>query len=382
MIINYSELINLPIGSLSERKKIGEIQDFVIDKENLLVLGILVKTSNSFFSKPKAILSMDILDIDKNGVTAKSEECLLNPKENIKIKIVLDNREKIIGLAAYIKDGDKIGKIIDYEYTTAKGVKIDGRVYYPPDFNPEKKYPMIVYYYSGTFPTIRDFGGRYPKHYWAANGYIVYVLQPSGAVGYGQDFSSAHVNNWGITVADEIIESVKSFVATNKFVDPKKVGCIGASYGGFMTMLLLTKTNIFSAAISHAGISSIASYWGEGYWGYSYSAVASENSFPWNNRDLYVNQSPLFNADNIHTPLLLLHGTNDKNVPTGESIQLYTALKILGRPVELIEVEGEDHHITDVKKRLIWSKTIVAWFDKYLKDQNDWWNYLYPETNY
>jgi dipeptidyl aminopeptidase/acylaminoacyl peptidase len=180
-------------------------------------------------------------------------------------------------------------------------------------------------------------------------------------------------------VADEIIDGVKKFLAAHPFVDFRRVGCIGASYGGFMTELLLTKTNIFAAAVSHAGISDIASYWGEGYWGYSYSAVATADSFPWNRRDIYVNQSPIYSADKITTPLLLLHGSSDTNVPPGESLQLYTALKLLGREVELVEVLGQNHHILNYGKRLVWQKTILSWFDRWLKGQPEWWNDLYPQ---
>lgn len=275
----------------------------------------------------------------------------------------------------------KFGKTEDWNFNTETGITIEGRVYYPPDFNPEKKYPLIVYYYGGTSPTDRTFRGRYPKNLFAAMGYVVYVLQPSGATGYGQEFSAMHVNNWGVTVADEIILGTTLFLKEHPFADPKSVGCLGASYGGFMTMLLTTRTDIFSAAISHAGISSISSYWGEGFWGYSYSSVASANSFPWNNRELYIEQSPLFHADKVTTPLLLLHGDDDTNVPPGESIQMYTALKLLGKEVELVEVEGQNHHITDYKKRILWQKTIFAWFDKWLKGESSWWDALYPEKN-
>ncbi|MCF8365142.1 MAG: S9 family peptidase [Bacteroidales bacterium] len=273
------------------------------------------------------------------------------------------------------------GKTEEWNFINKNGVEIEGRIYYPPDFDKDKKYPLIVYYYAGTSPTERSFGGRYPKNIFAAQGYVVYNLQPSGAIGYGQDFSAAHVNNWGISVADEIIDGTKLFLNDHAFIDQEKIGCIGASYGGFMTMLLQTRTDIFAAAISHAGISSIASYWGEGYWGYLYSSVASANSFPWNNKKLYVDQSALFNADKINTPLLLLHGDADTNVPPGESIQLYTALKLLGKPVELIEIKGQNHQIVDYKKRIEWQNTIFAWFDKWLKDQPQWWNDLYPDRN-
>ena len=273
------------------------------------------------------------------------------------------------------------GETETWTFQNKDGITIDGSVYFPPDFDKNKKYPLIVYYYGGTSPTEQSFGGRYPRNIFAAQGYVVYNLQPSGATGYGQDFSAAHVNNWGITVADEIIMGTRLFYRTHSYVDSTKIGCIGASYGGFMTMLLQTRTNIFAAAISHAGISSISSYWGEGYWGYLYNSVAAANSYPWNNPKLYVEQSALFHADKITTPLLLLHGKNDTNVPPGESIQLYTALKLLGKTVELIEVEGQDHHILDYKKRIQWQKTIFSWFDKWLKNQPEWWNELYPERN-
>ncbi len=271
----------------------------------------------------------------------------------------------------------RFGGIQPWTFKNAEGTDIDGHVYYPTHFDPTKTYPVIVYYYAGTTPVSRDFGGRYPKEVWAANGYIVYVPQPSGAIGYGQEFSAAHVNNWGITVADEIIKGTKEFLDAHPFADKSNVGAIGASYGGFMTMLLQTRTDIYAAAISHAGISNITSYWGEGYWGYSYSSIATAESFPWNRRDIYVDQSPIFFADKVTTPILLLHGASDTNVPLGESWQFYTALKLLGKDVELIEVADQDHHILNHPKRIKWSETILAWFDKHLKDQPEWWEEMY-----
>ena len=276
----------------------------------------------------------------------------------------------------------EFGETRNWDFETSTNVNVKGRYYLPPNFDPENKYPVIVYYYAGTTPVGRTFGGRYPFNLWAGNGYVVYVLQPSGAIGFGQEFSAAHVNNWGITVADEIIESTKAFLEAHPFTDPDRVGCAGASYGGFMTMLLMTRTDMFATAISHAGISSISSYWGEGFWGYAYSAEATAESFPWNNPEIYVGQSPLFHADKINTPLLLISGDSDTNVPPGESIQLYTALKILGRPVELVLVKGENHHIATYNRRIEWHNTIMAWWDKYLKDQPQWWNDLYPKKNF
>lgn len=269
------------------------------------------------------------------------------------------------------------GEVKSWTFTNDQGREIDGRVYYPPHFDPDKKYPAIVYYYGGTSPVTREFGGRYPKNLFAAQGYVIYVLQPSGATGYGQAFAALHVNDWGNLAAGDIIGGTKKFLEAHPFVDKDRVGCIGASYGGFMTMSLLTRTDIFAAGISHAGISALSSYWGEGFWGYLYSSVATANSFPWNRRDIYVDQSPLFNADKVNTPLLLLHGDSDTNVPPGESDQFYVALKLLGKEVEYVEVTGQNHWILDYKKRIVWQQTIFAWFDKWLKDQPQWWEDLY-----
>ena len=271
----------------------------------------------------------------------------------------------------------QLGECRDWNFINSKGDTIYGRYYLPPHFDASKKYPMIVNYYGGCSPTERNFESRYPHHAYAALGYVVYVVQPSGASGFGQEFGSRHVNTAGEGPAQDIIEGTKKFCEEHSFVNAKKIGCIGASYGGFMTQYLQTKTDIFAAAISHAGISDHTSYWGEGYWGYSYSEVSMANSYPWTRKDLYVDRSPLFNADKIHTPLLFVHGDADMNVPVGESIQMYTALKLLGRETAMVLVTGQDHHIVDYGKRIQWQNTIWAWFAKWLQDDATWWNAIY-----
>ena len=284
-------------------------------------------------------------------------------------------------LSKDILSGIELGICEAWDFVSSKGDTICGRFYLPPHFDPSRKYPMIVNYYGGCSPTSRDFESRYPHHAYAALGYVVYVIQPSGATGFGQEFSARHVNTFGDCVAEDIIEGTRKFIEEHPYVNAKKIGCIGASYGGFMTQYLQTKTDLFAAAISHAGISDHTSYWGEGYWGYSYSEVSAAHSYPWKNKELFVDHSPLFNAEKVHTPLLFLHGAVDTNVPVGESIQMFTALKLLGRETAMVLVEGQDHHILDYGKRIRWQNTIFAWFAKWLQDDPTWWNVLYkPKT--
>ena len=309
-------------------------------------------------------------------------EGMSDPSKGYWINLRNDNSKVIEDTESINYQHVVFGTNREWDYQTSHGVDIAGRVYLPPGFDQGQAYPLIVYYYGGTNPVTRRFGGRYPFNLWAGQGYVVYVLQPSGATGFGQEFSAAHVNNWGITVADEIIESTKAFLEAHPYIDSNRIGCIGASYGGFMTMLLTTETDIFAAAVSHAGISSISSYWGHGYWGYSYSALATADKYPWDSPEIYIDQSPLFLAHKANTPMLLVTGDEDTNVPPGESVQMYTALKILGKPVELLKVKGQDHHIVNYEKRIEWNNAILSWFDKWLKEQDEWWEEQFPKKNF
>jgi len=275
----------------------------------------------------------------------------------------------------------EIGTCKDWNFTNSKGDTVYGRLYLPKDFDATKKYPMIVYYYGGCSPVSRYFESPYAPQYWNSLGYVAYIIEPSGATGFGQEWASRHVNTAGRGPAEDIIEGTKKICEAHPFINPKKIGCMGASYGGFMTQYLQTQTDIFAAAVSHAGIANHTSYWGEGYWGYNYSEVSMANSYPWSHRQLYVDQSPLFNADKIHTPLLLLHGDADTNVPLVESLQMFTALKLLGREVALVQVKGENHHILEYSKKEKWLATQMAWFQKWLKDDASWWDSLYPKKH-
>ncbi|MCR4921679.1 MAG: prolyl oligopeptidase family serine peptidase [Bacteroidaceae bacterium] len=291
-------------------------------------------------------------------------------------------REKLIRDYNEERMGDiQLGRFEEWNFQSSRGDTIYGRYYLPPHFDASQHYPMLVYYYGGCSPVGRYLDSYYNFHGWAAMGYVVYVVQPSGATGFGQEFAARHVNAYGDYTADDIIEGTKKFCDAHPYVNRQKIGCLGASYGGFMTMYLQTKTDIFAAAMAHAGISNPASYWGFGYWGYSYNTIAAANSYPWNNPELYSGHAPLFNADKVHTPILFLHGASDTNVPINESIQMFNALKILGRDCAFVTVEGQNHHILEYERRIKWVHTFYAWFAKYLQDDPTWWNTLYPPKN-
>lgn len=288
------------------------------------------------------------------------------------VRLVEDHSAKVLA-------GIQVADCMPWTFRNSIGDEITCRYYTPVNKEDGKQYPMIVYYYGGCSPVERNFESSYPWQAWAALGYAVLVVQPSGAAGFGQEFSARHVNTAGVDPARDIIEATKTFCAEHPWVNVKKIGCCGASYGGFMTQYLQTVTDIFACAISHAGISDHTTYWGLGYWGYSYSEVSMANSYPWSHQELYVGHSPIYNVDKIHTPILFLHGNADTNVPINNSIQMFNALKLLGREVAMVTVDGENHGITEYNKRIAWLNTSLAWFAKWLQDDDTWWEELYPK---
>ena len=271
----------------------------------------------------------------------------------------------------------------DFSFKNSEGYDIPGFYILPPGVDEataaKGSYPMLVYYYGGCSPVSKAFSTSYVFQVLASRGYVVYILEPRGCAGLGQEFGSWHGNTAGDPQTKDIIEGTQAFLKAHPYVNEKKLGCFGASYGGFMTQYLLTKTNMFSCGWSHAGISNHTSYWGYGYWGYTYSQVSMPGSYPWKDKQLYVDHSPLFNADKIKTPLLFTHGLNDRNVPPIESSQLYTALSLLGTPTAYVTFQGEEHHVKNYTRLLNWQHTFMAWFDRWLKDDATWWNELYKE---
>ena len=267
----------------------------------------------------------------------------------------------------------------NWEFTNSKGSRIEAWYWLPPGFDSTKTYPMIVHYYGGTLPMKKSFDERLV--WFAANGYVVFMLNPAGTPGYGQQFANLHINDWGYPAGSDIIEGVQQFERAHSYVDARRVGNFGHSYGGFMTMHLATRTNIFATSISIAGISNIAEYWGGGWTGYSYTEGTCPGCYPWNRKDVFIDRSPLFQADRIHTPLLLIHGTSDTNVPTNESEQMFTALRMLGRDAEYVRVYGENHGINSRPSvtRTLYG-TMLDWYDKWLRAEPEAWSARWQVT--
>lgn len=270
-------------------------------------------------------------------------------------------------------------RVEHYDYVNSDGVKIYGYLYWPRDYDPDSSYPLIVDTYGGVI----GFGDSWlwMPEVEANRGYFVYVPIPRGAAGYGREYADTHVNDWGKLTSRDMNEGVEHIVANVAGVDGDRAGFVSGSYGGFLAMYLLAIPEDhpdyypYATAISDYGISNLASYWGVGWWGVFYSEMASAGSYPWNRPDWYIEHSPLYHADKIREPLLLIHGDDDINVPVIESDQMYTALRVLDRDVWFVRFPGEGHGVAKQRAHYLESKRMhLEWFDKYLRDRPGAWN--------
>ncbi len=272
--------------------------------------------------------------------------------------------KKVTTVNDELLSGLHLSQIETIAYKSADNWNIEGFIYKPIGYEAGKKYPTILRIHGGPMSQY-TYGFAFHAQLFAANGYVVVMINPRGSTGYGEDFGLSILRNYGNKDCQDVIKGVD--IAIEKgYSDPERLGVGGWSYGGILTNQVITRTTRFKAAASGASTSlSIANYGHDMYhrW-YEY-----EFGLPWegNNRDHYEKQSPLNKVAKIKTPTLLLCGEKDWNVPVINSEILYQSLKRLGIDTELIVYPGQSHsgfppsYNKDVYERYL------AWFKKYLK---------------
>ena len=244
------------------------------------------------------------------------------------------------------------------------GLNINGMMIKPDDFDPKKKYPLIIRIHGGPVSQY----GRYFDFDWqlfASNGYIVMVTNPRGSSGRGFEFQKSIFAEWGIEDSKDISAAL-DFALSLGYIDEDRLGVGGWSYGGMLTNYVIAKDDRFDAATSGAGIANLLSGFGHDHYIREY---VLELGTPWDNSDSWLNVShPFLNADEIVTPTLFLVGEKDWNVPLIGSEQMYQALKHLEIPTQLIVYPDEHHGLSKpsyIKDRL---DRYLEWYKKYLEE--------------
>jgi dipeptidyl aminopeptidase/acylaminoacyl peptidase len=253
------------------------------------------------------------------------------------------------------------------DYTSAKGDRLQGALYLPANYEPGRKYPLLVTIYEKRSQNLHGFASpsetRAPDPALFTNrGYA--VLDPD--IVY-------RVNDPGMSAVWCVVPAVEAAIATG-IVDPGNVGLWGHSWGGYQTAFLVTQTDVFKAAIAGAALTDMVSMYSSVYWntGGTNQAIfeSSQGRFKGNfidNYDAYIRNSPAFHAANVKTPLILLHNDKDGAVDFNQGITYFNTLRQLGKDVILLEYAGENHGLQRPANQKDYASRMTEWFDHHLK---------------
>jgi dipeptidyl aminopeptidase/acylaminoacyl peptidase len=256
-------------------------------------------------------------------------------------------------------------------WTGASGTKIAGWLVKPPDFDPSKKYPLVVLIHGGPQGAWdNNWGYRWNPQIYAADGYVVFMPNPRGSTGYGQQLTNEISGDWGGKAYTDIMNGVAQ-VAAMPFVDKERIGAAGASYGGYMIDWILGHNDDprfkFKVLVSHAGVFNLTSMYGatEELWFPEWEFKGT----PWDNPTLYEKWSPHRFAKNFHTPTLVTGGELDFRVPVDQDLQLFTYLQRQGVESKLVIFPEEGHWILKPADSQFWYTTVLDWLDSHLKSR-------------
>lgn len=256
------------------------------------------------------------------------------------------------------------------KWTAYDGTLLEGILYKPENFDPTKKYPMVTYFYEKYADRLNNYVTPQPSAstvnftYFTSNGYLVFVPDIVYEIGYP-----------GKSAYNCIVSGVEAMEKL-PYVDSANLGIQGQSWGGYQTAHVITKTNKFKAAMAGAPVSNMISAYGGIRWesgrnrAFQYEKTQSRiGKTPWENLDLYIENSPLFGVPQIETPLLIMHNESDGAVPKEQGIEFYIALRRFQKPSWLLMYKDEAHNLRKQKNRYDLSVRMMQFFDHYLKDE-------------
>jgi len=248
---------------------------------------------------------------------------------------------------------------------TSDRFSVQGWLLYPRDFDPARRYPMIVSPHGGPASVATP---RWPRPtdpaLFSALGYFVFLPNARGSYGQGEAFTRANVRDFGGGDLRDILAGVDAVLKAAP-VDPKRIGLTGWSYGGYMTMWAITQTRRFKAAVAGAGVANWLSYYGQNaidQWMVPYFGASV-----YDDPAVYARSAPIGFVKRVATPTLIIVGERDGECPPPQSYELWHALRTLGVPTELVIYPGEGHRLRDTAHQRDVLERAAAWFDKYLR---------------
>ena len=251
-------------------------------------------------------------------------------------------------------------------FNGAEGAKVHGFVVKPIDYDPDKRYPLMVRVHGGP-QQMFGYAFRYEFAVFSSAGYFVFFCNPRGSTGYGQEFSDGVRGDWGGKPVDDLKAGVAHVLEKYPAIDPARVGAWGGSYGGFIVNWLQghNQDRMFAALVAHAGSAGRWAAWGttEELWFPEWEMHGP----PWENPELNDKLSPIRYAADFATPQLITHGDQDYRVHVSGGEAMFSALQRRGVPSKFIRFPDENHWVMKPHNQRFWYRSILEWFDQWLK---------------
>ncbi len=247
------------------------------------------------------------------------------------------------------------------------GNDLQGWIVTPPDFDPSRKYPSILEIHGGPW---LQYGHIFMHEFYflAAQGYVVHFCNPRGGHGYGEAHGQAIEQSWGDRDFADVM-AWTDYVAQQPYIDVDRMGIVGGSYGGFMTLWTISHTDRFKAAVAQRVVSNFISFWGSSDVGLHFEGPWAAGCAPWEALEQYWQQSPISHIANVKTPTLIMHSEQDMRCNPEQGTQTFMALRRLGVDTELVLFPEESHGLSRggrTDRRVARLGHIQRWFDSYL----------------
>jgi dipeptidyl aminopeptidase/acylaminoacyl peptidase len=250
-------------------------------------------------------------------------------------------------------------------FTGAHNDKVQGWIIKPPNFDPDKKYPVKFIVHGGPEAPFGDeWSYRWNFELFAANGYVVVFINFHGSPGYGQKLIDAINGDWGGAPFEDLMKGLDYAEQHYPFIDKDRECALGASYGGYMMNWILGHTNRFKCIVTHDGMFNTESAWGttEELWFNEWEFKGT----PYTNRELYRKWSPHLSATNFKTPTLVIHSQLDYRLDVSQGFDLFTTLQRLGVPSKMLYFPDEGHWVLKPQNSQLWYKTVNDWVDQWV----------------
>jgi dipeptidyl aminopeptidase/acylaminoacyl peptidase len=251
-----------------------------------------------------------------------------------------------------------------FYFRGANNDSVQGFLVKPPNFDANKKYPVKFLIHGGPQGAWGDdWSYRWNPELFAANGYVVIMINFHGSTGYGQKFIDAINGDWGGAPFEDLMKGLDYAEKTYPFIDKDRECALGASYGGYMANWILGHTDRFKCIVSHDGMFNTFSAWGttEELWFNNWEFGGT----PYTNHDVYNKWSPRNAAKNFKTPTLVIHGQLDYRLDVSEGFQLFTTLQTMGVPSKMLYFPDEGHWVLKPQNSQLWYKTVNNWVDQW-----------------